>query len=300
METVRHDDILGSISQEAGTYKGSLNGLLPQFYFLQSQHAFPTRPYFLTQPGTNPPTLMSAPQRLVAGSTLYLPLLQLSGPASPPLAPPMSLVQQPTPTPAKFGSTGPLDLSPFSFALPIALLSSPLHSTCLVRTTHSSAPPPTSPQQCPPPLPFSLVPAKTDSRAPCPAGVRSSPGDHGPDEVQQQQAEGAQVLGGHGFSVPASVPAFAPHTPHNLRLRSVGSPAHPALRGRRTPRSPTWSGATASLPPPLPVRFPGVPSPGEISLPGESQSLLGTSHAAGVLQPINAVHFTSEAARVAS
>lgn len=36
----------------------------------------------------------------------------------------------------------------------------------------------------------------------------------------------------------------------------------PALRGRRRPRSPTWSGATAGGPPPQPVQFPGVPSPG--------------------------------------
>lgn len=69
---------------------------------------------------------MSALQWLVAGSTLHLPLLHLCGPASPPLTPPTSLAQHATPTPAKIGSTGSLDLSPFSFASPIALLFTPL------------------------------------------------------------------------------------------------------------------------------------------------------------------------------
>lgn len=55
------------------------------------------------------------------------------------------------------------------------------------------------------------------------------------------------------------------HTLHSLRRRRVGLPDHPALRGRLTQGSPTRSGTTASLPPPLPVRFPGVPSPGERS-----------------------------------
>lgn len=146
---------------------------------------------------------------------------------------------------------------------------SPLHPAGLAHTTHSSART-ASPQQRPSPLPQSgnapSIPAKTDClTGPVPAGACSSPGDHGPEEVQQQQAEGAQVLRGHGFSVPASVPVPSPRAPYRLRRRRVGSPAHWARRGRFTPGSPPRSGATASSPPPLPVHFPGVPSPRERS-----------------------------------
>lgn len=63
------------------------------------------------------------------------------------------------------------------------------------------------------------------------------------------------------------MPAPVPRTPHSLLRRRVASPAHPVLRNRLTPRSPTRSGATSSLPSPLPVHFPGVPSPGERSPP---------------------------------
>lgn len=148
------------------------------------------------------------------------------------------------------------------------LLSSPPPAR-LAHRTHSSAPT-ASPQQRPSLLPQSgnapSSPAKTDRlTGPVPAAACSSPGDHGPEEVEQQQAEGAQVLRGHGFSVPASVPVPSPRAPHSLRRRRVGSPAHQALRGRLPPGSPPRSAATASSPPPLLVHFPGVPSPRERS-----------------------------------
>lgn len=74
--------------------------------------------------------------------------------------------------------------------------------------------------RCSPPAPPRVHPLCSPAQ-PRARSASPSPGDHGPDEVQQQQAEGAQVLRGHGPSVPAPVP----RSPHGFFRRRAGLPA---------------------------------------------------------------------------
>lgn len=69
---------------------------------------------------------------------------------------------------------------------------------------------------------------------------------------------------GHGFAVPASMPAPVQHTPHlsppPRRLASPPDRERPPHAGVSC-----WVRGDASWPTLLPVHFPGVPSPGERS-----------------------------------
>lgn len=130
-----------------------------------------------------------------------------------------------------------------------------------------------------------------------PAAGSSSPGDHGPDEVQQQQAEGAQVLRGHGLSERAPAPRHSSQPPPPpRRLASPPGPEKPPHAGVSDSVETDSYLAPSSTSP-----LPGSPESRREKPPaGQSQSLLWTSHAAGASQPISAVHFTSEAARAAT
>lgn len=209
----------------------------------------PVRPTFSLGLALTSPLNVSSP---VAGRQAPL---QLHSP--PPARGAWPGIQLSPAPPGTSSSLGPPDLSP----LARVTHGSPLHPTSLVHTSHSPAPLSRHSNARLLVLPASSQPRPTRG-APYRAGARSSPGDHGPDEVQQQQAEGAQVLRGHGVSVPASPPAPVPHTPRCLRRRRVGSPAHRALKDRLSPGSPAGAGATQADPPPPARPLPGSPESG--------------------------------------
>lgn len=136
-------------------------------------------------------------------------------------------------------------------------------------TTHSSSLPPhhsNTPLHPPPSLtmphlPSASFPAKTDLRVLCPRLAVPHPAITAPMRYSSNRQKVPRFCGAMVF---LSEP-LPPGTPHSLRRRRVGSPAHPVLRSRLTPGSPTRSRPTATWPPPLPVHFPGVLSPGERS-----------------------------------
>lgn len=122
-----------------------------------------------------------------------------------------------------------------------------LRRASLAHTT----PPSLGPPHCPLLAATRVLLSKGLPLGPVPRGAPSSPGHHSTDEVQQQQAEGAQVLRGHGVAWSRTL---------SLPCRCVRRPALPAQKGRLTPGS--LAGQPRQLARPLfSCRFPGAPEP---------------------------------------